>query len=355
MPSPMLCLISDIARAHVDETRAAAGLEPWPWIEDDMATYYCEPCKRRSQMREATIKVDGEPMCRFHQGTITHSKSVTEQLVAASIVPKPPSTGLCALGCGRPIHRGRCAGLQNAGKLVTKPGAPNPFVENPRTEVHRPARVPVEVSIVEPEDGDPGCFTSDGQALSVGCGLPKIEGMDLEFPEANAEADPGPDPVVADYLADEAKLIAEKMTFGKSLPPGYIEVDVVIPKEQMAAVLDGSSGVSVGYTVRDVQVDSIRIVPNPRNLDKLQSRTIKFSDIPPEAAAVKKSSGRLGEIWKALIALGEDEVEEVLNRDRAHATITLVHIRKRARLEGRTVKEKRSADGKVLWLWLEGE
>jgi hypothetical protein len=86
-------------------------------------------------------------------------------------------------------------------------------------------------------------------------------------------------------------------------------------------------------------------------MDVLVSKTIRLDEIPPESQPTPKVQGRLGALWIKIQALKPGECERVVNRNRGHATQTLMHMRKKAKSAGRVLKDSR--DGTLLYLWLE--
>lgn len=88
-------------------------------------------------------------------------------------------------------------------------------------------------------------------------------------------------------------------------------------------------------------------------LDTLDSRSIPIAEIPPSAAPVPAKIGRLGQLWRNLLAnRAKGLAEEVLNRDREHANSTLQHMREKAKAANLRVVVSRSEDGRVLYLYL---
>lgn len=63
--------------------------------------------------------------------------------------------------------------------------------------------------------------------------------------------------------------------------------------------------------------------------------------------------GRLGELWAKLVANCPQGLAEVVeNRDRSHATQTVLHMRKRAKAAGYELRDARNERGDVLYLYL---
>lgn len=76
---------------------------------------YCVPCGERRQDVDATVVIDGDPMC-----------SPCARFVGAVDIIKQPDLPLaeerqCSRGCGKAPHRGNCAGRERPLKRLTTP------------------------------------------------------------------------------------------------------------------------------------------------------------------------------------------------------------------------------------------
>jgi hypothetical protein len=83
-------------------------------------------------------------------------------------------------------------------------------------------------------------------------------------------------------------------------------------------------------------------------MDTLKAKVVKRSEIP---AATHRIQGRTGEIWTLLLALPDDEVLEVQNRDKDHAQNTKSHLREIAKRAGRKLLVEQR--GSTVYFWFE--
>lgn len=129
-----------------------------------MARGFCVPCLQEGIKRESGLIIDGRFICATHSAKVPEDARfkpkidpvAEDQWGDPQLPPAQPGTILCQRGCGKPPHRGNCAGVRRtsapapslppAQPIDLPPNLPEPTAPAPAPE---PVSEPTQAEIDE--------------------------------------------------------------------------------------------------------------------------------------------------------------------------------------------------------------